>query len=447
MQRELLETLFKSNQIEFSNVELDSVINLNAYNAHDSSQISYEFLNCEKNYVIALYPATHHFNLPKLNKSICRDLHHLTDDEYKMLLAMLSKGEAPKLNTEEGLHIFVDDALNPQDKVQIIYKDNKNAIVVDAEELQKISSDKLIGMSFSQIKEKEFEEDKNKMKFKDRVKALHSLPPMPETASRILQIRAHHEIKVDELVSIIEKDPALVAQIVSYANSAFFGQAGAVKSIKDAIFRVLGVDTVLNMALALSIGSTFKMSQSGPIGAKAIWQSGVFTASLMQRLSILMPWGDRLNPGTAYLVGLLRDFGLLVQAQLFPAEYQELNDYLRANPDEKILDAEEKIFGISHCEVGKMVMRMWNMPEELLVATKYHYITNYHGEFDRYIQLMAIAESMLTPHGLTRGDYLQELPTEFLESLQLDEEDVIFAADEVLQEADIIKTLAHQMCA
>ena len=68
MQRELLETLFKSNHIEFNRVELDSVINLSAYNSSDSSQISYEFLNCEKSFVIALYPATHNFNLPKLNK-------------------------------------------------------------------------------------------------------------------------------------------------------------------------------------------------------------------------------------------------------------------------------------------------------------------------------------------------------------------------------------------
>ena len=234
---------------------------------------------------------------------------------------------------------------------------------------------------------------------------------------------------------------------MSYANSAFFGQAGSIKSLKDAIFRVLGVDAVMNMALALSIGTTFKIPKSGPIGAKAIWQSSVYSAALMQRITMLMPWGQRPNPGTAYLVGLLHDIGLLVLGHLFPEEYQELNHYLGENSEEKIVTAEEHVLGITHTEVGKMVMRLWNMPDELIAVTTNHHKINYHGEHEEYIQLLVIVESLLTPHGLAHGDYAQELPAHLLEKLSLDEEEVIIAADEVLQEGEIIKTLAQQMCA
>ena len=86
---------------------------------------------------------------------------------------------------------------------------------------------------------------------------------------------------------------------------------------------MLGVDAVMNMALALSVGSTFKISQSGPVGSNAIWKSSIYAASLMQRLSMLMPWGERPNPGTAYLVGLLHDVGMLVLGHLFTAEFNE----------------------------------------------------------------------------------------------------------------------------
>jgi HD-like signal output (HDOD) protein len=289
---------------------------------------------------------------------------------------------------------------------------------------------------------------KETLSFKERVKALHSLPPMPETASQILNLRSIHEVKVEQIVEVLEKDPVLVAQIVSYANSAFFGQAGSVKSLKDAIFRVLGVDAVMNMALALSVGSTFKILQTGPVGAKCVWKSSIYGASLMQRLSMLMPWGERPNPGTAYLVGLLSDIGLLVLGHLFTNEYNELNDYLEKNSDVNILEAEEHVFGITHIEIGKMVMRMWNMPEELIAVATYFSDKKDSDEYEKYIQLLTLVKTLLAPHGLTFGDSdsFEEISLELLEKLHLDEEDVIIASDEVLSEGEIIKNLVKQMC-
>lgn len=290
-------------------------------------------------------------------------------------------------------------------------------------------------------------DNKDTLSFKERVKALHSLPPMPETASEILRLRSIPDVKVEIIVSVIEKDPILVAQIIRYANSAFFGQAGSVKSLKDAIFRVLGVDAVMNMALALSVGTTFKIPKYGPVGAKAIWKSSIYAASLMQRFSMLMPWGQRPNPGTAYLVGLLHDIGLLVLGHLFTDEFIELNDYLEKNSDVNIFVAEEHVLGITHLEIGKIVMRMWNMPKELIAVATYFKDEDYADEHEKYIQLLTVVKTILVPHGLAFGDGGEELPLALLEKLSLDEEDVIVAADEVLQEGETMNDLVKQMCA
>ena len=344
------------------------------------------------------------------------------------------------------IHVFIDEALEYQDELFVIHNNKEHAYAIDIKQLQKSSSDELIGISFSEeIKIKM--ESKKLLSFKERVKALHSLPPMPETATQILNLRTIPDVKVEQIVEVIEKDPVLVAQIVSYANSAFFGQAGSVKSLKDAIFRVLGVDAVMNMALALSVGSTFKIPQPGPVGAKAIWKSSIYTASLMQRLSMLMPWGKRPNPGTAYLVGLLHDIGLLVLGHLFNDEYIEFNDYLEKNKDKNILVAENEVLGISHLEVGKMVMRMWNMPEELIATATYFTDKSFSEEHESYINLLSVVKTLLAPHGLGFGNALEELNLELLEELNLEEEDVIVAADEVLSEGEIIKDLVKQMCA
>ncbi|MCW8900803.1 MAG: HDOD domain-containing protein [Gammaproteobacteria bacterium] len=444
MPSELLKTIFQQNQVDFRCIDLFSSAGNFVADMSKQSQIDCAILSDNSDIFIALNPATHRFNLSLLNKVLGKKLSRVEKREAQELNANLLTGMS--LNLKNNIHVFIDEALEYQDELYVVDDSAEQAYAIDIKQLQKLTNDELIGISFSE--EVIINMDvKETLSFKERVKALHSLPPMPETAAQILNLRALKDVKVEQIVNVIEKDPVLVAQIVSYANSAFFGQAGSVKSLKDAIFRVLGVDAVMNMALALSVGSTFKIPQSGPVGSRAIWRSSIYSASLMQRLSMLMPWGERPNPGTAYLVGLLHDVGLLVLGHLFSHEYIELNEYLEKNKDVNLFKAEEQVFGINHIEVGKMVMRMWNMPEELIGVAAHINEKNYSGENEKYIQLLSVIKTILVPHGLAFGDSSEDLPLELLEKLCLDEEEVILAADEVLQEGEIIKELVKQMCA
>lgn len=444
MDCQLLKTIFQKNEVDFQVINALDTENNSNKEIGRASQVECSILSCDSELFVALNPATHQFDLSRLNKVTGKKLSRIEQSDVQRLNYNISKAMPQVLKNK--IHIYLDEALDYQDKAYVIDDEQNQVYSIDVKKLQEISNQNLIGISFSE-EIKNSMEAKQLLSFRERVKALHSLPPMPETASQILKIRSVPDIKVEQIVEVVEKDPVLVAQIVSYANSAFFGQAGSVKSLKDAIFRVLGVDAVMNMALALSVGSTFKIPRSGPVGANSIWKSSIYAATLMQRLSMLMPWGERPNPGTAYLVGLLHDIGLLVLGHLFTDEFIELNEYLENNPDVNIFDAEDKLLGIRHTEIGKMVMRMWNMPEELIdVATHYNDKT-YADEYLNYIQLLNIVKTLLVPHGLAFGDTNEELPQHLLETLQLDEEDVIVAADEVLSEGEIIKNLVKQMCA
>lgn len=444
MSSELLKTIFQQNDVEFRNIAPSSPTNPPKLDLFKHSQIDCSILECDNEFFVALNPATHEFDLSRLNKAVGKKLLRVEKEAQEQLNSKLIKNSQAK--PKSNIRVFIDEALEYHDELYLVDSCEKHIYAVGIEQLHKLSSDELIGISFSEeIKIKM--DRKETLSFKERVKALHSLPPMPETATQILNLRAISDVKVEQIVEVIEKDPVLVAQIVSYANSAFFGQAGSVKSLKDAIFRVLGVDAVMNMALALSVGSTFKIPQAGPVGAKAIWKSSIYAASLMQRLSMLMPWGERPNPGTAYLVGLLNDIGLLVLGHLFTEEYEALNDFLENNKSIDLFTAEEQVLGISHIEVGKMVMRMWNMPDELITVAAHSTDKNYDGEHENYLQLLSVVKTLLVPHGLSFGNATEEMPLDLLEKLSLEEEEVIIAADEVLSEGDIIKNLVKQMCA
>ena len=436
MSNELLRQIFQQNDVEYRSIDGPTLNQKPVLNIFKQSQINCSLLSHDNEYFIALNPSTHEFDLARLNTAVGKKLKRVSIEEQ-------NKQKFDFLKNKNN--IFIDEALEYHDELYLVDQSENHIFAVDNKQLHKLASDNLIGISFSE--EVKNMDKKELLSFKERVKALHSLPPMPETATQILNLRSIPDVKVEQIVEVIEKDPVLVAQIISYANSAFFGQSGSVKSLKDAIFRVLGVDAVMNMALALSVGSTFKIPQLGPVGSKAIWKSSIYTASLMQRLSMLMPWGERPNPGTAYLVGLLNDIGLFVLGHLFEEEYQELNDFLEKNKGINIFEAEEQVLGISHIEVGKMVMRMWKMPDELVDVATHYKEDNYSGEHEKYVQLLLVVKTLLAPHGLSFDHNNEELPLNLLESLSLDEEEIIIAADEVLQEGEIIKNLVKQMCA
>lgn len=282
---------------------------------------------------------------------------------------------------------------------------------------------------------------------KERVSSLHSLPAMPETASAVLNLRTIPDVNIEEVLDVIEKDPLLVAQIIRYANSAFFGQTGSINSLKDAVFRVLGLDTVMNMALALSVGASFTTPNYGPVGALSVWKSSMYSAALMQRLTMLMPWGERPNPGTAYLVGLLNNIGLFVLGHLFTEEYEIFNNHLEKFKEEDFVSAEANILGISHLNLGKKVMRMWNMPEEIIAAMGGTDDIELQDEHKQYLDLLAIVNILLSRHELSFTDHSVHSFADLLSNLKLDESDVLFAADEILQEAGVIDDLVKQMCA
>ena len=49
------------------------------------------------------------------------------------------------------------------------------------------------------------------------------------------------------------------AQVVSWAASPYYAAPGKIKSVHDAIVRVLGFDLVLNLALGLALGRSLSL--------------------------------------------------------------------------------------------------------------------------------------------------------------------------------------------
>ena len=397
--------------------------------------------------VLAIYPADRIINLYELQTIMHRDLRFVaTASIANHLKAKLALSDF-KLNLASGIQVIIDEHLTNQEQIHFEAPQACTLLRIKSLDLQQLANDILIGGTFSDIPNKPADtDDQRTQNLKERIAKLDRLPAMPEMPSRILALRNNPNSTVDQLVALVELDLSLSAQILRYANSSIFATRETVVSLKDAIFRVLGYETVLHISLGYSLGRVFKLPEKGPLGQQNFWQHASYSGALVQHLANAMPRQRRPKPGIAYLAGLLHDIGFLALNLFFKNEHAWMNKMIEANPGQSILEMEKRLLGVSHNELGAWLMQAWKMPAELVTTVEHHHNLAYQGPHAVYAQLTNLSERLLKMHSMSDAD-TDEIPPELLESLGLEEEQVFLIMDEVLTGGETLKEMAHAISA
>ncbi len=252
---------------------------------------------------------------------------------------------------------------------------------------------------------------KTDLKIRARLQDTLEIPPLQETARRIIRLRAEPEPEMQDLIGIVETDPCLAAQVVSWANSSYYGHRGPVKSIEDAVIRVLGFDLVINLALGLALGKALELPKEHPLGTTPYWRKAAYCATAMESLVRLIPAPQRPELGLAYLIGLLHNFGYLIMAHIFEPQFTRVCRYLEVNPHLPSPVIEQYLLGVSREQMSAWLMQSWEMPDELVVALRFQHLPDYRGPHARYAQLLALSNSLLAQHQIGEGPSHPLLPS------------------------------------
>jgi HD-like signal output (HDOD) protein len=254
--------------------------------------------------------------------------------------------------------------------------------------------------------------------FKTKITQINELPTLPEIARQLFQLQAHPNASVQQLVDIIENDPVSSAQVLKYANSAFFNSGRKIESLNDAI-NLFGFDNALNCSLSLATARKFAIPLAGPIGMRAFWKHAIYSAHLMQILANKIPLENGPKPGLAYLAGLLHNFGYLLLGHAFPNEFKQLNKALEGLNEPDVLQMESNLLGIHHYQLAVWLMRKWGLPTEILAAVFEHHNATFRGKYWEYANLALLADRVLFTHGIGDAD-TEELPPRILTALKID---------------------------
>ncbi|MCU1724563.1 aminoacyl-tRNA deacylase and HDOD domain-containing protein [Pseudomonas sp. 5P_5.1_Bac1] len=280
-------------------------------------------------------------------------------------------------------------------------------------------------------------------RIQQRLEATIEIPPLAETAQKIIKLRVDPNATIDDITGVVETDPALAAQVVSWAASPYYASPGKIRSVEDAIVRVLGFDLVINLALGLALGKTLSLPKDHPQQTTPYWQQSIYTAAVIEGLTRAMPRAERPEAGLTYLAGLLHNFGYLLLAHVFPPHFSLICRHLEVNPHLCHSYVEQHLLGISREQIGAWLMRFWDMPEELATALRFQHDPHYAGDYSAFPNLVCLSVRLLRARGIGSGPD-EPIPDELLERLSITREKAEDVVHKVLEAETMLRELASQ---
>ncbi|MCB1143131.1 MAG: HDOD domain-containing protein [Leptospiraceae bacterium] len=184
------------------------------------------------------------------------------------------------------------------------------------------------------------------------------IPPQPSVLIKVLQFDTSTSGGSTELEKIIAPDKAISLDILRISNSAFYGRAGTITSLKDAI-TLLGVKTIKNLVI-LQSKKHFSSSLVGQMFKTHINDLPILTS--LVSFDLLNPLGQMKLQNDIFTFALFRKIGSTVLAMNFPKRYQEVLKLCEIGTKSQIAIEKEE-FNLSSIDVGLKVFRIWNMPK------------------------------------------------------------------------------------
>lgn len=411
--------------------------------------------------VLIIHPQNRLLDIDSLNNQLDRQLTPSAEADISNLCSKQGLDSCPSIPHVLPFHTVVDQALNGIEElivptgyqgqllkvsgqqfhtmcdkvtmgdITVSPDDLQSGTLDDAQDVDNIST---AVASFTQLR------------IKHKLEETLDFPPLPETAQRIIKLRVDPNADIQDLTNIVEADPALAAQVVSWAASPYYAAPGKIKSVHDAIVRVLGFDLVLNLSLGLALGKTLNLPKDSPKGFTPYWEQSVYAATAVEALVGAIPPKQRPAMGLAYLSGLLHNFGYLILAEIFPPYFSSICRYQEANPFSNHNHIERHLIGVTREQLGGWLMRLWNMPEEVSVALRFQNESQLDTEEGTYANLLFIAMRLLRKHGI--GDApLEPIPEELFARLNLDPEKAEEVITNVMEASAELNMIASNMAA
>ncbi|MEW5757846.1 MAG: HDOD domain-containing protein [Pseudomonadota bacterium] len=270
------------------------------------------------------------------------------------------------------------------------------------------------------------------------IQTVPSLSALPAIYYRLNDAINNPSVSLKDIAGIIEKDPALAAQLLRIANSALFKFPSQVTTITQAI-TIVGTQQLKDLTLACKVISAFPKIQVEAVTDEQFWHHSIAVGIAAR---VLAASRRESNVERYYVIGLLHDIGRLLIYLMKPQLAGQARSICQQ--DHRLLfKVEDEIMQTSHSELSGLLLKHWNLPDSLWEPVLHHHnpslARNYPDEaavihiadvLAHTLQLGTSGELAIPPlspeaweklglHPEQLADILQEIEFQFNESIKI----------------------------
>jgi HD-like signal output (HDOD) protein len=183
------------------------------------------------------------------------------------------------------------------------------------------------------------------------------VPSFPDIALRVRQVLADDFVPTEQVVRIINSEPALAAQLLRISNSRALNSTGKVHTdLRTAVAR-MGFNLVRSAAIGFAMAQLKKVESLKGLEQplEQLWQRSAAVAAMSY---VVARHHSRVNPDSALLAGMLHGVGrlyILTRSAKHPALFKDVGSL-------------NEIIRNWSAPIAKALLENWAMPPEIVVA-------------------------------------------------------------------------------
>ena len=196
---------------------------------------------------------------------------------------------------------------------------------------------------------------------------VRSIPPLSQSAMRIMKIMRQAEYSLVDISHVVEFDAALTANVLKVVNAPSFGLGNPVNSVTRAV-TFLGDKTVAGIALASCSPYVYDRPLNGYEAERGeLWGHSLFAAIAAREISFAAK--KPLSAETAYTGALVHDIGKAVLTIFFEGRAREILLSIDTNGTMDFASMERQVFGITMRKSARLWPGIGTCPRNLPIAS------------------------------------------------------------------------------
>lgn len=271
---------------------------------------------------------------------------------------------------------------------------------------------------------------------------IEMLKPIPPVAARILALADDPNSSMSEIADLIIHDPSITANLLRVCNSAHFSPSRRVESVRNAI-TLLGLDLIVDLVLLNSISENLKIDQEGyGLGEGELWRHAVLSAHVTQILAKNKDLPH--NKHLLFTAALLKDIGKLILGRFVAFSFERINILVHSQ-GYSFNEAEKKIIGINHEELGALMAEKWRFSEKLIYIIRHHHLSDQSARDHTETSLVYLSDIVCMLMGIGTGvDSLSyRYYSDVLKRMTLTGKDLQTVINEIHENWDKIESLLN----